>query len=89
MAMMFTATVTIRKARQPSTRNGVLGMAATICVGLSMIWPLIWNCAPHSTTVIIANTRMFTGRPQKLPTRMVLRHGEERAKSQKFSTRVP
>ncbi|MNR65674.1 hypothetical protein D3C85_1888240 [compost metagenome] len=60
-----------------------------IWVGLSMTVPSMLNCAPDSTKLITANTRMFTGRPQKLPTRMVLRHGDERAKSQKLSTRVP
>src|SRR5438128_1613480 len=89
LAMMFTATVTIRNARQPSTRKNVLGIEAMISVGLSMIRPLIWNCAPQSSTVMLANTRIFTGRPQKLPTLMVLRHGEERAKSQKLRISVP
>ena len=89
LAMMLTATVTIRNARQPSTRKKVLGIEAIISVGLSIMWPLIWNCAPHSSTVIAANTRMLTGSPQKLPTLMVLRHGEERAKSQKFRISVP
>ncbi|MCY1454395.1 hypothetical protein D9M71_714580 [compost metagenome] len=54
-----------------------------------MMRPSIENCAPHSSTVMVANTRMLTGRPQKLPTRMVLRHGEERAKSQKLRIKVP
>ncbi len=80
LAMMFTATVTIRNARQPSTRKKVLGIAAMISVGLSITRPLSWNCPPQSSTVIAANTRIFTGKPQKLPTRMVLRHGEEARK---------
>jgi hypothetical protein len=67
----------------------VLGIEAMISVGLSMIRLLIWNCAPHSSTVMAANISMFTGSPQKLPTLMVLRHGEERAKSQKLRISVP
>ncbi|MOA65532.1 hypothetical protein D3C78_1919540 [compost metagenome] len=66
-----------------------MGIEAITWVGLSMICPLIWNCAPQSRMVIPANTRMFTGRPQKLPTTMVRRHGEERAKSQKLRIKVP
>ena len=45
-----------QEGQAAENRKAVLGMEATIWVGLSMTWPLIWNCAPHSTAVMVANT---------------------------------
>lgn len=86
---MFTATVTISSARLASTRKRVSGIAATMSVGLWMSWPSILNWAPARTTANRPNSRMFTGSPQKLPTLMVRRSGQPRAKSQKFRIMVP
>jgi hypothetical protein len=72
-----------------SGSSNVFGTVAMISVGLWMMWPFSLNCAPASTKLIVANTRMLTGRPQKLPTRTVFALGDERAKSQKLSTSVP
>jgi len=40
--MMFTATVTIRNARQPSTRKKVLGIEAMTWVGLKFRFVMVF-----------------------------------------------
>ena len=67
LATMLMPMVASTRVRMPSAAATPLSMRATVSIGSCSISPKM-GCVPDTTTTVMtANSRKLTGRPQKLP----------------------